>query len=232
MKNNLIYSMLIVFAISACQQKGPVKNVKLRTSADSASYAIGVLVGIQNKYQVDEVLGGDELNLEIMSAGFRLATIGKETDMTLEEASNIIGMFVNSASERAAQENLEEGNAFLETNQGRAGVQVTSSGLQYEIITEGTGEKPSSEDLVRVHYHGTLIDGTVFDSSVERGQPVEFPVSGGMIEGWTEALQLMPVGSKWKIYMPSYLAYGAQGNMGIGPNSVIIFEIELFDIIK
>ena len=231
MKNKLIYLMLIVLAVSACQQKGPLKSVKLETAADSASYAIGVFVGMQNKQQVDGVPGGKELNLEIMSAGFRMSTIGQETKMTMEEASNIIGMFINSASERVAQANLEEGNAFLEKNRGRAGVQVTPSGLQYEIITEGTGAKPGPEDFVQVHYHGTLIDGTVFDSSVERGQPLELSVSG-VIEGWTEALQLMPVGSKWNIYIPSNLAYGADAGGAIGPNSVLIFEVELLDIIK
>ena len=225
--------MLIVLAISACQQKGPLKNVKLKTDADSASYAIGVIVGGQNKYQVENVPGGNDLNLEIISSVFRKALIGEETIMTIDEAYEYIQLYFEKVSQKEAQKNLEEGNAFLEKNKSRAGVQVTASGLQYEIITAGTGAKPSAEDQVQVHYHGTLIDGTVFDSSVERGEPVIYPVGGSMIAGWTEALQLMPVGSKWKIYMPSNLAYGEPGAGGaIGPNTVIIFEIELFDIIK
>jgi FKBP-type peptidyl-prolyl cis-trans isomerase len=232
MKNKIIYLMMIVFAASACQQNGAQKTVKLETAVDSASYAIGILVGANNKHQVDAVPGGKELNLEIMSAAFRHASVGEEKMMTEEDANEIIRIFIESAGEKEAQTNLEEGNAFLEKNKGRSGVQVTPSGLQYEVITEGTGEKPGSEDQVQVHYHGTLIDGTVFDSSVERGEPVIFPVNG-VIQGWTEALQLMTAGSKWKIYLPSDLGYGPQGAGGeIGPNSVLVFEVELLNIIK
>ena len=158
MKNKLIYSMLIVFALSACQQKGPLKTVKLQTAADSASYAIGILVGSNNKQQVDAVPGGKELNLEIISTGFRQSTVGEELMMSLDEANEAIRIFIEAASEKEAQANLEEGNAYLENNKNRAGVKVTSSGLQYEILTEGTGAMPSAEDQVRVHYHGTLVD--------------------------------------------------------------------------
>jgi FKBP-type peptidyl-prolyl cis-trans isomerase len=232
MKNRLIYFMLILFAVSACNQTGIKKNVKLETAADSASYAIGVLVGTNNKQQVEMVPGGKELNLEIISAGFHKATVGEETGMTPEEANGIISTFIESASTKEAQTNLEAGNAYLENNKGRSGVQVTSSGLQYEIITEGTGAKPGPDDQVQVHYHGTLIDGTVFDSSVDRGEPATFQVNA-VIEGWTEALQLMPVGSKWKIYIPSSLAYKEDGAGGmIGPNSVLIFEVELLEIVQ
>ncbi|MDR2911071.1 MAG: FKBP-type peptidyl-prolyl cis-trans isomerase [Bacteroidales bacterium] len=232
MKNKLIYFMLILFTVSACNQTGVKKNVKLETAVDSASYAIGVLVGTNNKQQVDMVPGGKELNLEIISAAFRKATVGEETVMTPEEANGIISTFIESAGAKEAQINLEEGNAYLENNKGRSGVQVTSSGLQYEIITEGTGAKPGPEDQVQVHYHGTLIDGTVFDSSVDRGEPATFQVNA-VIEGWTEALQLMPVGSKWKIYIPSSLGYGENGAGGlIGPNSALIFEVELLDIVQ
>lgn len=231
MKNKLIYCVLVLFAASACNT-GVKKNVKLETAADSASYAIGVLVGTNNKQQVDMVPGGTELDLEIISAAFRKATVGETTVMTPEEANNIIGTFIQSASDKESQTNLEEGNAYLEQNKGRSGVQVTPSGLQYEIITEGTGAKPSLEDVVQVHYHGTLIDGTVFDSSVDRGEPATFPLNG-VIDGWTEALQLMPVGSKWKIYIPSNLAYGEAGAGGmIGPNSALIFDVELLDIVQ
>jgi len=233
MKNKLIYFMLIALAISACSQKGPIKNVKLKTATDSASYAIGVIVGVQNNYTIESVPGGEDINLEIMSAAFRKASVKEETKMTIEEAYEYIQIYFEGIGQRQAQKNLEEGNAFLEKNKSRAGVQVTASGLQYEIITAGTGEKPRAEDQVRAHYHGTIISGEVFDSSVERGEPVVFPVSGEMIMGWTEALQLMPVGGKWKFYMPSYLAYGEQDRGGmIGPNTVLIFEIELLEIIK
>lgn len=232
MKNKLIYLMLIVLAVSACQQNGPRGTAKLKTAADSASYAIGILVGMQNNQTIEQVFPGNkDINIEIVSTAFRLASVGAETKMTPEEANEFLGAYIQAESEKEAQANLEAGNAFLEKNKARAGVHVTPSGLQYEIITEGTGEKPGLEDNTRVHYHGTLIDGTVFDSSVERGQPETFPVS--MIAGWTEAIQLMPVGSKWKVYLPSNLAYGEQRRSElIGPNSVLIFEIELLEIVK
>jgi FKBP-type peptidyl-prolyl cis-trans isomerase len=152
--------------------------------------------------------------------------------MTTEEADQVIRRFFEAAGEKEGQLNLETGNAFLEENKSREGVNTTASGLQYEVISEGDGPKPSADDRVRVHYHGTLIDGTVFDSSVERGEPAVFGV-GQVIPGWTEALQLMPVGSKWKIYVPSNLAYGERGaGADIGPNTTLIFEVELLEIVE
>jgi FKBP-type peptidyl-prolyl cis-trans isomerase len=167
-----------------------------------------------------------------MAAAFSAASKGEEGVMTTEEADQIIRRYFEAAGEKEGQLNLEAGNAFLEENKGREGVKTTASGLQYEVITEGTGPIPSAEDRVRVHYHGTLIDGTVFDSSVERGEPAVFGV-GQVIPGWTEALQLMPVGSKWKIYVPSELAYGERGaGADIGPNTTLIFEVELLEIVE
>ena len=119
---------------------------------------------------------------------------------------------------------------FLEKNKSNAGVKVTPSGLQYEIIKEGTGKMPADSDMVKVHYHGTLVDGKVFDSSVDRGEPAQFPV-GEVIPGWTEALKMMPVGSKWKIYLPANLGYGERAPQEIGPNKVLIFEVELLEIV-
>ena len=148
-----------------------------------------------------------------MSAAFRASSVGEEVAMTPEEANELVRKFFEGAGERQAQKNLEEGNAFLEKNKTREGVTTTESGLQYEILTEGTGSKPTAEDQVRVNYHGTLIDGKVFDSSVDRGEPVVFGVSQ-VIPGWTEALKLMSVGSKWKIYLPSAIAYGERGAGG------------------
>ncbi len=126
---------------------------------------------------------------------------------------------------------LERGREFLAENGKRPGVVTTESGLQYEVLASGVGDgaKPGPTDLVTTHYHGTLIDGQVFDSSVERGEPMEFPVDG-VIPGWTEALQLMRPGDKWKLYIPSELAYGGRGNIGIGPDSVLIFEVELLGV--
>ena len=227
-----VLAIILMIAVSSCQQNGAVKNVKLKTEVDSASYAIGILVGANNKQQLSSFPGGSEMNLEAMSAAFRLASLGEEAAMTEEEANTFIGKYFETASTREAQKNLEEGNAFLEKNKARDGVTTTESGLQYEIITAGTGEKPTAEDQVRVHYHGTLTDGTVFDSSVERGEPVVFGVTQ-VIPGWTEALQLMPVGSKWKIYLPSEIAYGERGaGRDIGPNTALVFEVELLEIVK
>ncbi len=233
MRNKLIYLFAIVLGIAgtACQQNGAVQNVKLETVGDSASYAIGLLVAENNNQQLKSIPGGEEIDIETMAAAFRVSSLGEEGKMTAEEANAVIGRFFEAASERIAQANLEEGNAFLEENKSREGVHVTENGLQYEILTEGTGEIPSAEDKVRVHYEGTLIDGTVFDSSLD-SDPAEFGVTQ-VIPGWTEALQLMPVGSKWKLYIPSNLAYGERAaSAEIGPNSVLIFEVELLAIVE
>jgi FKBP-type peptidyl-prolyl cis-trans isomerase len=234
MKNGIVYLSvaLIMIAGISCNQSGSVKKVKLETSADSAGYAIGFLVGTNNRQQVDNVPGGSKINLDAMLAAFHAGTFDKESLMTVEEADQVIRRYFEAEGERESQENLEEGNAFLEKNKAREGVVTTASGLQYEILTEGDGPKPTAEDQVRAHYHGTLIDGTVFDSSMDRGEPAVFALNQ-VIPGWTEALQLMPVGSKWKIYLPSDLAYGERGGgPTIGPNSTLIFEVELLEIVK
>lgn len=230
MKNSIIYVLVIVLALSAsCQQTG--KKVKLVTNTDSVSYAIGVLVGANNLKQLETAPGGDEINKEAMAAAFRATTLGEDSIISPEEANALVQKFFEGAGARKAQKNLEEGNAFLEKNKARAGVTTTESGLQYEVLTAGTGAMPTAADQVRVHYHGTLIDGKVFDSSVDRGEPVVFGV-GQVIPGWTEALQLMPVGSKWKIYLPAQIAYGERGAGGdIGPNAALIFEVELLEIV-
>jgi len=230
MKNSIIYGLVIVLALSAsCQQGG--KKVKLVSNIDSVSYAIGVLVGSNNLKQLETAPGGDEINKEAMAAAFRASTLGEDSIISPEQANALVQKFFESAGERTAQKNLEEGNAFLEKNKARAGVTTTESGLQYEVLTAGTGPMPTAADQVRVHYHGTLINGKVFDSSVDRGEPVVFGV-GQVIPGWTEALQLMPVGSKWKIYLPANIAYGERGPGGdIGPNSALIFEVELLEIV-
>lgn len=231
MRNTIIYGLVGVLALSAsCQQNG--KSVKLESNIDSVSYAIGVLVGSNNLKQLETAPGGTEINKEAMASAFRVASMGEEAALTEEQANGIVQKFFESAGQRQAQKALEEGNKFLETNKARAGVTTTASGLQYEVITAGTGAMPVATDQVRVHYHGTLIDGKVFDSSVDRGEPVVFGVNQ-VIPGWTEALQLMPVGSKWKIYLPSEIGYGERGAGGdIGPNSVLIFEVELLEIVK
>ncbi|HYQ58997.1 MAG TPA: FKBP-type peptidyl-prolyl cis-trans isomerase [Draconibacterium sp.] len=234
MKNSIIYVFVVALIVAAtsCQQGGS-SNVKIETNIDSVSYAIGILVGANNNQQLESLPGTDGINIDAMVSAFQKTSKGEEVEMTEADANALVQSFLQQASEREAQANLEAGNKFLEENKAREGVVTTESGLQYEILTEGTGEKPTTTDRVRVHYHGTLTDGTVFDSSVDRGEPAIFGVNQ-VIPGWTEALQLMPVGSKWNVYIPSDLGYGPQGAGGgqIGPNTVLIFEVELLEIVE
>lgn len=234
MRNKVIFLLAIVMVVAAtsCQQNGAVKKVKLETPIDSASYAIGVLVGANNKQQLANAPGGADMNIEAMAEAFRATSLGEETAISEDDANTIIRNYFQAEGKKEAQANLEEGNAFLEKNKAREGVVTTESGLQYEILKEGDGPKPKATDKVKVNYHGTLIDGTVFDSSVDRGEPVTFAVNQ-VIPGWTEALQLMPVGSKWKLYIPANLAYGERGaGQDIGPNETLIFEVELLGIVN
>jgi len=233
MKNAILFVAVVAMMIAATScQPGGAPDVKLETRADSASYAIGVLVGANNKKQLEGAPGGKTMNIEAMAQAFRSSSLGEEVKISEEDANALIQKFFMEENDREAQENLEAGNKFLEENGKREGVTTTESGLQYEVLTEGTGEKPAATDQVRVHYHGTLIDGTVFDSSVDRGEPTVFGVNR-VIPGWTEALELMPVGSKWKVYIPAELAYGERGpSPAIGPNSALVFEVELLEIVK
>lgn len=194
-----------------------------------ASYGIG--------YQMGEQLAGnpfDGLDIEAVKEGLA-DSFGKQAPQVDNEALgaafNEIHQRMQAAKAEQHQGAIEEGTQFLADNAKRAEITVTPSGLQYEVITAGEGEKPTAASTVRTHYHGTLINGSVFDSSYDRGQPAEFPV-GGVIKGWTEALQMMPVGSKWRLYVPHDLAYGEQGAGGaIGPFSTLVFDVELLDII-
>lgn len=156
---------------------------------------------------------------------------GKEPYMSPDEANRILQEFMEDQQSDEASNNLEAGLKFLSENLKDEKVTETASGLQYKILVHGDGESPSLTDEVKCHYHGTLIDGTVFDSSVQRGIPAVFPVNG-VIQGWIEALQMMPVGSKWRLFVPSDLAYGERGAGGsIGPNSTLIFDVELLEIV-
>lgn len=232
MKSIFLLATIVAFVAASCQQGGSGKSPKLVTEYDSTSYALGVLIGQQNKQGLESFPGGNELDVNIIAQAFRLFLNGDSVSMTPEEANELVGKFFEKMQNQASQKNLEEGNAYLEKNKAREGVITTESGLQYEILTAGEGPKPAAEDVVKVHYHGTTIDGKVFDSSVDRGEPVEFPVSN-VIPGWVEALQLMPVGSRWKLYIPGELGYGERGAGGdIGPNSVLIFEVELLEIVS
>lgn len=231
-KSLLLFATMVAFSAASCQQGISGKKVNLKNGADSTSYALGILIGQQNRQGLDNIPGGNELDVSIMAQAFLQFLNGDSTLMDPYLANEVVGEFFERANNRTSQKNLEEGNAFLEKNKSRAGVVTTESGLQYEITTEGSGPIPEASDVVKVHYHGTLMDGTVFDSSVDRGEPVEFPV-GQVIPGWVEALQMMPVGSKWKIYIPGNLGYGERGAGGdIGPNTVLIFDVELIGIVS
>jgi FKBP-type peptidyl-prolyl cis-trans isomerase FklB len=199
---------------------------ELKTEIDSVSFALGVLVANSLKNQ-----GFTELDIRACSKGMESVQPGNTVVMAPEIAGAYVNDYVNKREAKKGQNNLEAGKAFLAQNAQRPGVVSLPSGLQYEVLTAGTGAIPTAESQVKVHYTGTLLDGTVFDSSVEAGEPIVTPVTG-VIEGWVEALQLMQVGSKWKVYIPAELAYGAQSaGPLIGPNSTLIFEMELLEIV-
>jgi FKBP-type peptidyl-prolyl cis-trans isomerase FklB len=197
----------------------------MKNSIDSISYAIGVNIAGNLKQQ----------NLKVNSAMLAKAIDdvlgGKATLMEMNACNTYIQSYFQNESMKKGSANKVIGDKFLAANKTKAGVVTLPSGLQYSIMKDASGAKPASTDKVKVHYHGTLIDGTIFDSSVDRGQPAEFGVTQ-VIQGWVEALQLMPVGSKWKLFIPSNLAYGPQGPPSIGPNQVLIFDVELLEIVK
>lgn len=200
----------------------------IESEADKVSYGIGLQMGQQVKGQSFEDFSLDALIIGIRDV-FSDAPLRFAED-EMQAAFSTINQKVQSKASEAAKAHKEIGAAFLAVNGKKEGMVTTASGLQYEVLTEGTGSKPSLNDTVTTHYHGSLIDGTVFDSSVERGEPAQFPVNG-VIQGWIEALQMMQVGSKWRLFIPSDLAYGDQGSGPvIGPGTTLIFEIELLEI--
>lgn len=223
-------SALVMMAVPALAfaQGGAAE---LKTDKEKLSYAMGMDLGGQLKtHSVD-------VDPDLFARGLRDALAGGKTILTDEEAKKVIAalqmtMVAKNVEEMKAvgEKNKTEGEAFLAANKSKDGVVALPSGLQYKVITAGTGPKPTADQTVVCHYRGTLIDGKEFDSSYKRGQPATFPVKG-VIKGWTEVLQLMPVGSKWQVFIPSELAYGARGaGADIGPNAALIFEIELVGI--
>jgi len=189
------------------------------------SYSLGVSVGMNLKEQ------GFELDcIDDFAKALNDVLNGNDLAIPQDKVGQIVNEYFTNLQKVRFQEKIDEGKNFLEENKKKDGVVELPSGLQYKVINEGTGAKPKAEEQVTVHYHGTLIDGTVFDSSVKRDQPATFPVNG-VIPGWVEALQLMPEGSKWELYIPSELAYGERGaGQLIGPYSTLIFEVELIKI--
>ena len=194
---------------------------------DKVSYALGLSIG--NNFQNS---GIKKLQVEDFVKGLEDVLGEKQPAISYEEAKQVINDYFMKLQQERLEINKQAGAEFLEINRHKAGVVELPSGLQYEILKQGTGAKPSASDKVECHYHGTLINGTVFDSSVQRGEPATFGVSQ-VIPGWVEALQLMPVGSKWRLFIPSNLAYGEHGAGDvIEPNSTLIFDVELLDIVK
>ncbi len=214
----------------------------LKTSDDKISYAVGNQMGMSISENVKTVI---KLNKKVLIDALNDAIDGKESKMTPQEINKVMLDFQQKSmkfaqkeaekaqkkAEKAKKTNEDEGKKFLEKNKKEKGVKITESGIQYKVITEGKGKKPKATDTVEVHYVGTLIDGTEFDSSVKRGKPVKFPLNA-VIPGWTEALQLMTVGSKYEIVIPARLAYGDQAPANIGPSRTLKFEVELLSIVK
>ncbi len=225
-KHALVASAVLAAAVSTAVAQD------LSSEKHKVSYMVGMDVG-RNLSQIK-----DEIDVAILVKGLEDVLAGRETKLTNEQAEEVKTQFMQRLQAKAMEEqtaaatrNRTEGEAFLAENAKKSGVTTTESGLQYEVITEGSGKKPAATDRVRVHYVGTLLDGKTFDSSIDRGQPAEFPLNG-VIRGWTEGLQLMPVGSKYKFYIPSELAYGESGPPNIGPNATLTFEVELLEVLE
>jgi FKBP-type peptidyl-prolyl cis-trans isomerase len=230
--------MVVLTVAFLAAQVGAEEKPALKTQKEKASYALGVDIG-KKLAQL-----GDDIDAEALVQGLKDAQAGKKLQLTDEELQAAIEALQTvltqnkakaqakaaAAQAKEAEENKKAGDAFLAENKKKKGVVTLPSGLQYQILKEGTGKKPTANDTVECQYRGTLLDGTEFDSSYRRGEPATFPVSR-VIAGWTEALQLMPVGSKWKLFIPSQLAYKdrSPGHV-IGPNATLIFEVELIAI--
>lgn len=232
MRIKLLLCAAAATAIVGCQPKVEKKDVKLETDEQKVSYGIGLMEGKRFKQDFT-------VDVDAFTAGMKASVKGEKALMTEDEIKTTIQAFGQKLMAKREEEqkavgekNKAASEAFLAANAKKDGVKTTASGLQYKVVTEGKGPKPKADDTVEVNYKGTLIDGTVFDSSYDRKQSVTFPVNG-VIPGWTEALQLMPVGSKFDLYIPSDLAYGPGGTGGvIGPNQALVFEVELLDIKK
>jgi FKBP-type peptidyl-prolyl cis-trans isomerase len=223
---------ILLFGIgcSKCEESGGA-NITLETEKQKASYAVGYNMGMNIKNMADEV------DLDIVVQGMKDAATGQDEKIPAGELQKILRDFYASIREKMqekrrvqAEKNKTEGEAFLAENAKKEGVKVTKTGLQYLVLKEGDGPKPKATDQVKVHYNGTIIDGTEFDSSYKRNEPAVFPLNR-VIPAWQEGLQLMSVGSKYKFFVPSDLAYKERGNGPvIGPNAVLIFEVELLSI--
>ena len=215
----IILSLILILGITNTNAQN------FNTEMEKVSYSLGVNVAKSVKNQ-----GLTSIDSDAIAQAFTDVFEGNDLKISEQESNVILQDFFGKLAKKAQSANVEAGQKFLSENAKRNGVITTKTGLQYEVLVEGTGDSPKENDKVTVHYHGTLIDGTVFDSSVDRGKPATFPVNG-VIPGWVEALQLMNQGAKYKLFIPSELAYGERGAGGsIGPNATLIFEVELISI--
>ena len=229
MKSALI-ATLAIFLVVTQSFAAENKSLQLKTAKDKTSYSMGMNVGTSFKQQ------SIDINADIFMKGFKDALSGAKPLLTDDEMRSMILAVQKEVMAKqtekmtaVAGKNKKEGETFLAENMKKEGVKTLASGLQYKVITEGTGKMPKATDTVTTNYRGTLVDGTEFDSSYKRGEPATFPVNG-VIAGWTEALQLMKTGAKWQLFVPSNLAYGERGTGPIGPNAVLLFEVELISI--
>jgi len=228
-RNLLILAVLVVF-IGACSKSTNIgKSAKIKSELDTVSYALGADVANSLKSRN----GVDELSYAAFMKGMQQVFDGEELMLDDTERQSKIRAYLEELSQKRNQENLEAGKKFMEENKSKEGVKVTESGLQYKVIEEGTGISPDANDTVKVHYVGKTIDGEVFDSSKERGEPAEFPVNR-VISGWTEGLQMMKEGANYKLFIPTDLAYGTRVRPGgeIEPNEALIFDVELLEVTK
>ncbi len=221
---------LVGLVLAGCDKQSAGKDHELKTPAQKASYGIGLNMGRSLAQE-----GMNDLDSKAVALGIEDAVAKKQQRLTDEQLMEAFSFLQKRAEERMtalADQNAKAGKKFLEENGKREGVVTTASGLQYEVLKKADGPQPTADDVVSVHYEGKLVDGSVFDSSIKRGAPIDLPVSG-VIPGWVEALQLMHVGEKFKLYIPSELAYGAQSPSPMIPaNSVLVFELELLGIQK
>ncbi len=225
--NRKVISILCAGVLATVALPGVAEDKpELKTDAEKNGYSVGYDIGRSLKRQIEGV------EVDAVARGLKDAMGGSAPALSDKEMQERFVAMQQESARKIPERNKQEGEAFLAKNKGQKGVKTTASGLQYKVLTAGKGKKPGAEDTVTVNYRGTLIDGTEFDSSYKRGQPATFPVKG-VIAGWTEALQLMPEGSKWMLYVPAALAYGERGvSQLIGPHSTLLFEVELLSIKK
>lgn len=226
-----LFVIILAASFASCNTGGK-KEVALTTFEDSASYAVGRTIGSNLKSDFESQGVDESFDRDLVIAGLGDALKTDSTKISKEEAQTLVDRFFEQVNERRAAENKTAGEEFLAENKNKSGVVTTESGLQYIVLKEGEGKSPTQSDKVLVHYTGKLLNGEVFDSSYERNQPVTFFVRS-VIPGWTEALQLMKPMAEYKLFIPSELAYGEQGNPrgGIGPNETLIFDVKLIEIV-